>query len=135
MAADSVPRLIGALLDAESTMRALAAWALGKIDPHAGEAAAPLIAVAAEDPEPTVRRSAVIALGRIGRESHGTMPEVEHALERALDDVDVRVHRVALCALRSSDGVQKSSRPGEAHVTGTAPPTTCGICGRARPFC
>jgi HEAT repeat protein len=107
------------LADPEATVVETAAWACGEREPPEPEAAAALATLAVEADEPLVREAAVGALGAIGDPTtlpavlHATGdratvrrravlalapfdgPEVDAALQRALEDRDWQVRQAA----------------------------------------
>ncbi len=111
--------LVPLLADPEGRVVEVAAWALGEQTPPNPAAVAPLCDVAAHHPDSLVREAAVAALGAIGDPSalptilaatrdKATVrrravialapfdgPEVDAALERALEDRDWQVRQVA----------------------------------------
>jgi HEAT repeat protein len=117
--------LTALLRDSDPMVVEAAAWALGERATEAGDAAvSALSAVAVEHDEPLCREAAVAALGAIGDDSglpailHATTdkpavrrravlalapfdgPEVQSALQRALDDRDWQVRQAAEDLLR-----------------------------------
>ena len=59
---------------------------LGLVGSEAGEAIPPLIAMLTEDEDAGTRNNAAVALGWIGRSTHGLFPGIEQGLVRALRD-------------------------------------------------
>ena len=100
LAGNAVPALIGVLSDPDPAVRRTAACALGLVGSEAGEAIPPLIAMLTEDEDTGARKNAAVALGWIGRSTHGLLPGIEQGLVRALRDSDFGVHRSAIRALR-----------------------------------
>lgn len=116
---DRPPGALGLLADEDPVVAETAAWAAGERLPPEPGAAAALARLATEHPEHLVREAAVAALGAIGDpvglpavllalEGRATLrrravlalaafegPEVDDALERALDDRDRQVRQAA----------------------------------------
>jgi HEAT repeat protein len=111
--------LLGLLSDADDTVAEVAAWASGELDPAEKGAVAVLAALATGHEDALVREAAVAALGAIGDRAGLPAilaattdkpavrrravialapfdgPEVDAALERALDDRDRQVRQAA----------------------------------------
>jgi hypothetical protein len=97
-AAGAVPWLMRTLDDADAEVRALAAHALGRIGPDAGEAAARLVSLATDD-VPQVRTRAMWALTRIGSDS----AIAAQVFLEALMDSDPELMKAGLHGLNTLD--------------------------------
>jgi HEAT repeat protein len=118
---DMVPRLARMLRDADVTVRAGAATALGEVvkraKPGRDEAIAG-VSIALKDPEPTVRLAAIAALGQIVYESGDAVDPLRGGRkdDRALDLVAERLGDGDLAVRVESARVLASSGRGEEAV-------------------
>ncbi|GAB4478726.1 MAG: hypothetical protein Kow00124_23450 [Anaerolineae bacterium] len=97
-------RLVDALADESASVRAAAAWALGRMPTHA--AIGPLAGAASTDPDELVRAAAAEALGTHAAHMHRDDDQLSgpiDALVAALNDRTPTVREAALEALKSID--------------------------------
>jgi HEAT repeat protein len=91
---EAVPALLRSVNDAEPSVRAMSAWALGNYGEDVLDAAGLELAGRLDDSAPAVKRAAALALGNIG----GTQAIVELLSER-LKSPDVETRRAAVSTL------------------------------------
>jgi HEAT repeat protein len=97
-ATDAVPRLVRDTTDADSMIRFIAVWTLGKI--HARpDLAVPALTASLRDPEIGVRGWAPTGLGAFGTDAKSAVPD----LIKALADPDSDVRNATASALKNID--------------------------------
>jgi HEAT repeat protein len=96
------PTLLAALIDKSVALRAQAAELLGECG-QAAKGAVPRLIAAARDPFPSVRKAAIAALPKIGRDA---VPEIVETLKNKNSDVRALAARIlAEIGLAAKDGV------------------------------
>ena len=108
MGRPALPALVRALHSQDDTnLRMQASWALARMGPDARDAVGDLIA-ALKDPNPTVRRNAVRALGQIGPEAGKAAPQL---LEIARQAPPAKIERTEVRVLPPEDDNPPTSAP------------------------
>ena len=92
----AVPGLVATLQDPQILVRDYSALALGLMGPEA-EMAIPALCQATFDDNPGVRYTAIVALGRIGKNT----PDVQICLKSSLRDANEMICRGAELALQA----------------------------------